>query len=104
MKVYSVLITSSAEKDLMDIVQYISSQLLAPKSALRTLEVLEEKIAELSQLPERCPLVSDARLAYLGYRKLVVDDYIVFNSIDTKEDRIYVERILHSRRNWVGLI
>lgn len=101
---YSVDVSEPAEGDLMDIVKYIASQLSAPISAQNMLEHLEEAMATLSDMPERYALVSDERLAQLGYRKLSVKNYIVFFSIDEKNKIVNVERILYTRRDWLRII
>lgn len=101
---YSVDVSEPAENDLRDIVRYIASQVSAPVSALHMMELLEEAMAGLSAMPQRCPLVTDERLSQLGYRKLIVKNYIVFFTIDEKNKAVDVERILYSRRDWRGFL
>ena len=101
---YRVDVSESAENDLRDIVRYIASQLSAPVSALHMMELFEEAMAGLSDLPQRCPLVVDDRLSQMGYRKLIVENYVVFFSIDEKNKVVDVERILYGRRNWLRII
>jgi toxin ParE1/3/4 len=56
----------------------------------------------------RCPIgppaVADERLAAIGYRKLIVKNYIIFFSIDEKAKVVDVERILYGRRNWRAIL
>ena len=59
---YSVDVSEPAENDLRDIVRYIASQLSAPISATHMMELFEEAMLSLSDMPQRCPLVSDDRL------------------------------------------
>ena len=101
---YRVDISEPAENDLKDIIRYIASQLSAPESALNMMELLEEAMLSLSDMPQRCPLVSDERLSQMGYRKLIVKKYIVFFSIDEKNKVVDVERILFGRRNWLRFL
>jgi len=101
---YRVDISEPAESDLRDIVRYIASQLSAPISALNMMELLEEAMTSLSDLPQRCPLVADERLSQLGYRKLNVKKYVVFFSIDEKNKVVDVERILYGRRDWLRIL
>ena len=97
---YRVDVSKPAENDLRDIVRYIASQLSAPISALHMMELLEKAMAGLSDMPQRCPLVADERLSQMGYRKLPVKNYIMFLSIDEKNNVVDVERILYGRRDW----
>lgn len=97
---YRVDISEPAEKDLRDIVRYIAAQLSAPKAALEIMSKIEAAIAGLAVMPQKCPAVTDERLAMLGYHKLLVKNYIVFFTIDDKSKVVDVERILFARRDW----
>lgn len=101
---YRVDVSDPAENDLVDIVRYIASQLSAPISALNIIELLEEAMAGLSDMPQRCPLVADERLSQMGYRKLTIKNYVVFFSIDEKNKVVDVERILFGRRDWLRIL
>jgi addiction module RelE/StbE family toxin len=101
---YRVDVSEPAENDLRDIVRYIASQLSVPISATRMMELFEEAMLSLSDMPQRCPLVSDDRLSQMGYRKLIVKNYVVFFSIDEKNKVVDVERILYGRRDWIRFL
>jgi len=101
---YSVDVSEPAENDLRDIVRYIAAQVSAPVSALNIMELLEEAMAGLSDMPQRCPLVTDERLSQMGYRKLMVNNHIVFFTIDEKNKVVDVERIQYSRRDWLRFL
>jgi plasmid stabilization system protein ParE len=101
---YRVDISEPAENDLVDIVRYIASQLSAPLSALNMMDLLEEAMTGLSNLPQRFPLVGDERLSQMGYRKLIVKNYGVFFSIDEKNKVVNIERILYVRRDWLRIL
>jgi plasmid stabilization system protein ParE len=101
---YNVYVSESAENDLRDIIRYISAQLSAPTTALKMMEIIEEAMAGLSDMPQRCPLVIDDRLSSMGYRKLTVKNYIVFFAINEKEKSVDVERILYGRRDWLRIL
>ena len=97
---YKVDVSEPAENDLRDIVRYISAQLSAPMTALKMMDSVEEAIAGLAVTPQKCPPVTDERLAIMGYRKLFVKNYIVFFTIDETSKVVDVERILYARRDW----
>lgn len=101
---YRVDLSEPAEKDLIDIVKYIASQLSTPMSAYHMMEMFEESMESLSDSPKRCPLIVDERLAQMGYRKIIVKNYIVFFSIDEENKVVDVERILYARRDWLRFI
>jgi toxin ParE1/3/4 len=101
---YRVDVSEPAESDLGDIIRYIASQLSVPLTALHLMELLEEAMAGLSDMPQRYPFVADERLAQMGYRKLPVKNYIVFFSIDEKSKVVDIERILYGRRDWLRFL
>lgn len=97
---YRVDISEPAENDLRDIVRSISVLLSAPTAALKMMDAIEEALTGLAVMPQKYPPVSDERLAMMGYRKLLVKNYIIFFTIDEKSKVVDVERILYARRNW----
>jgi toxin ParE1/3/4 len=101
---YRVDVSEPAEDDLLEIVRHIASQLAAPISALNMMEILEDRITSLSDLPQHYPLVADERLSQMGYRKLPVKNYVVFFSIDEKNKVVDIERILYGRRDWMRIL
>ena len=101
---YSIDISEPAENDLRDIVRYISAQFNAPMTALKMMDLIVAAINSLENMPRRCPLVSDERLAGMGYRKLIIKNHIVFFTIDESSKVVDVERILHARRDWLRII
>jgi len=101
---YEVYLSKPAENDLREIVNYISSQFLAPMTAQTMLETFEDAIAGLADMPAGYPQVTDERLLSMGYRKLFVRNYIAFFTINEKEKTVAVERILYARRDWIHIL
>ena len=69
---------------------------------MRCYDLLTERIASLSAMPERCPRPRDLVLAAKGYRYLVVEKYLVFFVI--VEDTVQIRRILFGRRDYQTLL
>ena len=101
---YRVDISEPAERDIRDIIRYISAQLSAPMTALKMMDTIEEAIASLEVMPQKCPPVTDERLAMMGYRKLIVKNYIAVFTIEEKSKVVNVERILYARRDWQHIL
>ncbi|NBI84484.1 type II toxin-antitoxin system RelE/ParE family toxin [Clostridiaceae bacterium] len=100
MDVYRVKIYPAAKRDLMDIIGYLNT--LSSDAALRYYDLLTERIASLSHLPERCPLPQDAALRAKGYRYLIVEKYLVFFVVSG--DIVQIRRIVDGRRNYNRLL
>lgn len=101
---YRVEVSEPAENDLRDIVRYIFAQLSAPVAATKLMDAIEDAIAGLAEIPHSCALVTDEWLASMGYRKLVVKNYLVFFTIDERAKVVAVERIPFARRNWLHIL
>ena len=97
---YKVFISKPAENDMLDIVQYISSILDAPVTASKMLDNIINAVDSLNKMPYGYQLVDDERLSSLGYRKMPVKNYFIFFTIDEKNRRVIIERILYARRDW----
>ena len=104
MDVYKVNVTEPAEKDLRDIARYISSQLNAPTTALTMVRAIREAFAKLETGALIHPFTRDDRLATVGYRPLVIKNYIAFYITNEKEKTVDVDRILYGRRDWVNIL
>ncbi|WKY49080.1 type II toxin-antitoxin system RelE/ParE family toxin [Eubacteriaceae bacterium ES3] len=104
MATYRIDISKPAENDLRDIILYISSQLSAPMTATKMMDTIEEALLSLAEMPEKYPLVRDESLSSMGYRKLLIKNYIAFYTIDELLKVVNVERILYARRDWLRLL
>lgn len=101
---YKVVISAPAEKDLQAIVSYISSQLSVSITALQMVDAFEEAMVTLAEMPHRYELVHDESLASMGYRKLLIKNYIVFFVVDERSNTVEIHRILYARRDWMRLL
>ena len=104
MESYNVELTETAEKDLRGIARYISAQFQAPETAVNVIRAIKAKIATLETMAMVYPLVSDDRLASLGYRSVTVKNYTSFYIADEKTKQVDVDCILYSRRDWQNIL
>ena len=101
---YKVELARASKNDLRDIVRYISSQLSAPVTAEKMMDEIEKALSELTDMPQRCHPVTDERLNTMGYRKLIIKNYIAFFVIDENAKVVNVVRILYARRDWLTIL
>ena len=101
---YSVRQTELFDEDVLGIYRYIALELKEPAIALRMVGIIDQSIKTLTSMPQRCPLVDDERLAALGYRMLVIKNYLAFFTIDEEMKVVIIERILYMRRDWLNIL
>ncbi len=99
---YTVKITPKAAGDLESIYIYISEELFATSAATNILERIENGIMGLREFPFSCNYVSDEYLKSKGYRKLIIDNYIVFYLIEDEEEKnqVIIMRVLHGKQKY----
>jgi plasmid stabilization system protein ParE len=94
---YSIRLLRIAEEDLADIVLYIAAD--RPTAADRIASKIEKNLKLLLRNPHLGRVPSDRRLMELRYRYLVVEDYLIFYTLD--DTNILVHRILHGARDYL---
>ena len=97
---YSVILLSTAEQDLKDLLFFIAADNVA--AALAQGDRIEKKLRALSTYPRLGKVPNDEKLARLDYRVVVVDNYLIFYKISRKTVLIY--RIVHGARDVPGLL
>ncbi len=101
---YQVLVTEPAARDLHGVADYIANDLHEPETARRQLGRLKEAVLSLGEYPTRCSLVAEPLLARQGFRKMVVDNYLVFYIVSDQLSTVTVIRVLYNRRDWASLL
>lgn len=97
---YRVEITPSAEQDLDAILTYLHEELTSPLAAEDFLEKVEAccgRLVEQPALYERC---RNERLASLGYRRAVINHYVMIYRIEEEAETVYVLRFFYGPRDY----
>ena len=95
-KKYKIEYLPSSAKDLTEIVDYIKID--SPQSALNFLDKIDESISRLEQFPFIGVIPKDIRLQSLGYRILIIDNYLVFYVVF--DDIVEIRRIISGKRKY----
>ncbi len=95
---YKVIIELPAQRDLHDLLRYITDTLKEPVIARRIYTSIKEQILTLSQILLRHSVVQEQPYAAMGVRKLLVENYFVFYIIDEEKCEVHVLRILYNCR------
>ena len=96
--------TPMAADDLGNIYRYISEELFTASAATNILKRIEKEIIRLKEFPFSCNYVADEFLRNKGYRKLIVDNYIVFYLTKEEKDQVIIMRVLYGKQNYENLL
>jgi toxin ParE1/3/4 len=97
---YHIEYLPAAQADLEEIFAYILDD--DPTAAAQFIDRIDSIISQLARFPLLAPVPKDPRLQYLGYRMLVVDNYLVFYVV--KDQVVEIRRILHGSRRHTFLL
>ncbi len=97
---HAIRLLRAAEEDLKGIMTYIA--LDNPSAAAALADKIEKRLSGLSSYPLLGKIPDEYELANMGYRFLVVQNYLIFYTIE--EWVIWVHRIIHGARNYVSLL
>ncbi len=97
---YQIRLLKAAEEDLTEIISFIAAD--NPIAANTIADKIEKNIELLSENPLIGRIPRDEDIKNLGYRYIIVQNYIVFYAIE--ERTILIHRILHGARNYKSLL
>lgn len=101
---YRLYFTPIANDDLDRIYRYIAGHLDAKKAANDLMDEIETSIMRLSDFPYSGSPVEEDILNSRGYRKLIVNNYIVFHLIDESEKQVIIMRVLYGAQQYENLL
>lgn len=97
---YQIRFLKIAEEDFTEIVSYVAAD--NPNAANVLATKIEKNLELLSDNPKLGRIPREEEIRNLGYRYLIVQNYIIFYK--TEERTIIIHRILHSARNYKALL
>ena len=103
-KIYEVRISKQAERQLKEIIQYISYTLQVPGTAEKMLDLLEREILSLSSFPNRIPLTQDEPWHSQGIHNMVVKNYLVYFWVDENTQTVHIIAVVYGRRDQKQLL
>jgi len=101
---FNVLVTQAAYEDLEEALDYISSDLANLMAATKLLDEVEACYKQLSQFPFLYESCRDTRLANLGYRKVVIGNFVLVYHPVENEQTVYILRFFYGGRDYEKLI
>ena len=92
---YTVRLLRAAEDDFTEIVSYVAAE--RPNTAESLAQRIENSLRLLAANPYLGRVPKDVALLDLGYRYLIVQNYLIFYVIE--ERTVFVHRIVHGARD-----
>jgi len=99
-KKYKIEYLPIAQEDLIDIFEYIKDD--NPDAAANFIERIDKAVSKLELFPLLGTIPKDERLQKVGYRMLVIGNYLAFYVI--RGNIIEIRRIIHGSRKYSFLL
>jgi toxin ParE1/3/4 len=96
---YTIRLLPAAEADFTEIIAYIA--LDNPSAAGTLAGLIEKKLAGLQRVPFRGKIPDEENLSRMGYRYLVVGNYLIFYTVE--QHSVWIHRIIHGARDYLSL-
>lgn len=101
---YKIIIEKYAQKDLMDIYDYIANTLVNKDAAIKLLNKVNEKFDIISSFPKSSPLINNEYVKNKNIRKILIDNYIAFYEVDDINCEIRIIRIMYGMMNYIDIL
>jgi toxin ParE1/3/4 len=101
---YSVIYSPEAIDDLREIYAYIAFDLLVPETAKNQANRIRERIHSLNFMPSRHSHVDWEPWKSMGIRKVPVDNFVVYYSVNDNSYTVTVIRIFYGGRNAENIV
>jgi len=97
---YQVRLLRVAEEDFIEIISFIAADNSTAAESIAS--KIEKNLDLLLGNPNLGRIPREEEIRNLGYRYLIVKNYLIFYTIEEKT--IFIHRILHGARNYKGLL
>lgn len=88
-----------AKDDILEIAKYISDELKNPKAASKLAGEFIKAAENICTFPYSNNVYTPIKPLDLEYRRIIVKNYMMFYTIDEKEKKVTIMRVIFARRN-----
>ena len=99
---YKLSFTQSFHYDLKSSVNYIRNTLQNPTAANGLKDEVKKTYLKIKQTPFIYPAVPDEYLASIGFRFIMVKNYMLFYKVEN--NTVNIIRFLYGRRDWKNIL
>lgn len=97
---YEVRISESAERDIDEILQYMTEKLASHQAVADWAGELEKRYGELSKYPYMFGRSINEALRRIGYRRFMIKNYVVFYRVDDALREVIISRVFYCGQNY----
>lgn len=101
---YKLVKTDSFQRDLDAVIGYIVLSLENKAAAASLLDAIEQCYDGIERMPLMYEACYDPHLRELGYRKVVIRNYIMIYQVDKDREIVNILRLFHGRQDYEKLI
>jgi plasmid stabilization system protein ParE len=101
---FKLVVSDRAEKDFDKIITYIAEELDSPQAAGNFSDKVHECYLRLKENPFIHAECQDPRLKKDGFRRAVINNYIMLFKIIEEQKSVWIYRFFHSKQDYVNLI
>ena len=98
---YKIKLTEEFLEEIDQICDYISKELKAPDASKKLRKKVMDNILLLKQYPRMFTEIEKINKTKRQYRRVVVNNYVIFYTIDDKQKVIYIAHIYYGGRNYL---
>lgn len=101
---YKIEYLPIARDDMLDIMRYISRELNNPVAASRLATQLVNAAEDIRKFPYSAPAYTPIRALKHEYRKIPVQNFLIFYWVDEHKKLVTIARIIYAKRNYGRLL
>lgn len=101
---YTVEYLPGANKDILDISEYIGINLRNPAAADRLIDKIISAVDKLADMPYMYAAYESPLPVENEYRKMYVKNYTIFYFVDETKKSVKIARVIYSKRNFSDIL
>lgn len=101
---YNVLFLPLAQNDLVEIVRYIANELHNEQAANSFADEIMKATDRLADFPYAYPVYMPIRSTKNEYRKISVQNYLIFYTVDERTKTVTIARVIYAKRDYDKLM
>ena len=102
--VYDLEYLPIARRDMIEIAGYISHELQNPDAAEKLADAMIEAVEDARTFPYAAPPYFPIRPLKHNYRKILVQNYLIFYWVDDYARKITVARAIYAKRDYASML